>query len=165
VVQGRLADNTLTLDMSSSNRQGLKASADLTLPTEASATPFRIAIARKQPMRGRFSAQGEIRRSGTDHRRRAQPLGMVQTEGTLGGTLADPTASGQIAVSTGRFDDGATGLSLRDVALKANFTNGGVDVTEARGVDGHGGSVSGQGRMSLMREGVSSFKLDLKDFG
>jgi len=165
VVQGRLADNTLTLAMSSSNTQGLKASADLTLPTEASATPFRIAIARKQPMRGRFSAQGEIR-----------PLwdliiggerslsGMVQTEGTLGGTLADPTASGHIAVSTGRFDDGATGLSLRDVALKADFTNGGVDVTEARGIDGHGGSVSGQGRMSLMREGVSSFKLDLKDF-
>jgi translocation and assembly module TamB len=165
VVRGRLADSTLALDMSSSNAQGLKASANLVLPTEASATPFRIAIARKQPMRGRFSAQGEIR-----------PLwdlivggerslsGMVQTEGTLGGTLADPTASGQIAVSAGRFDDGATGLSLRDVAVKASFTNGGVDVTEARGVDGRGGSVSGQGRMSLMREGTSSFKLDLKDF-
>ncbi|MGH6965129.1 MAG: translocation/assembly module TamB domain-containing protein, partial [Phenylobacterium sp.] len=165
VVHGRLADSTLSLDMTSANAQGLKADANLTLPTEASATPFRIAIARKQPMRGRFSAQGEIR-----------PLwdlivggerslsGMVQTEGTLGGTLADPTASGQIAVSAGRFDDGATGLSLRDVAVRATFSNGGVDVTEARGVDGHGGSVSGQGRMSLMREGVSSFKLDLKGF-
>ena len=165
VVQGRLADSTLSLDMTSSNAQGLKANANLTLPTEASATPFRIAIARKQPMRGRFSAQGEIR-----------PLwdlviggerslsGIVQTEGTLGGTLADPVASGQVAVSGGRFDDGATGLSLREVAVKATFSNGGVDVTEARGVDGRGGSVSGQGRMSLMREGVSSFKLDLKGF-
>jgi translocation and assembly module TamB len=165
VVRARLADSTLNLDMTSSNAQGLKASADLTLPTEASATPFRIAIARKQPMRGRFSAQGEIR-----------PLwdliiggerslsGVVQADATLGGTLADPTASGHVEVASGRFDDGATGLSLREVAVKAAFSNGGVDVTEARGVDGHGGSLSGQGRMSLMREGVSSFRLDLKSF-
>ncbi len=165
VVNGRLADSQLTLDMSSSNRQGLQASANLVLPTEASASPFRVAIARKQPMRGRFSAQGQI-----------QPLwdlliggerslsGVVQTQGTLAGTLADPTASGEVAVSAGRFADGATGLSLRDVTLAATFTDGGVNVSQVSGVDGHGGSVSGQGRMSLMREGVSSFKLDLKDF-
>jgi translocation and assembly module TamB len=151
--------------MTSSNSQGLQASANLILPTEASASPFRIAIARKQPLRGRFAARGEVR-----------PLwdlliggerslsGMVQTEGTLGGTLADPTASGQMAVASGRFDDGATGLSLRDVVLKATFSDGSVNVAEAHGVDGRGGSVSGQGRMSLMREGVSSFKLDLKGF-
>ena len=165
VVHGRLADSTLILDTTASNAQGLKASANLVLPTAASASPFRLAIARKQPLRGRFAAQGEIR-----------PLwdlliggerslsGVVQTEGTLGGTLADPTASGQIAVASGRFDDGGTGLSLREVTLKATFAQGGVDVTEARGVDGRGGSVTGQGRMSLMREGVSSFKLDLKGF-
>ena len=165
VVHGRLADSAMTLDMTASNGQGLKASANLVLPTVASVSPFRIAIARKQPLRGRFAAEGQIR-----------PLwdlliggerslsGMVSTEGTLGGTLADPTATGQVAVVSGRFDDGATGLSLRDVALKATFAQGGVDVTEAHGVDGRGGSVSGQGRMSLMREGVSSFKLDLKGF-
>jgi translocation and assembly module TamB len=164
-VHGRLADSALSLDMTASNGQGLQASADLALPTEASATPFRIAIARKQPMRGKFSAVGEIR-----------PLwdlviggerslsGMVRTEGTLGGTLADPTASGQVTVASGRFDDGKTGLSLRNVALKATFADSAVNVTEASGVDGRGGSVSGQGRMSLMREGVSSFKLDLKGF-
>jgi translocation and assembly module TamB len=57
-----------------------------------------------------------------------------------------------------------TGLSLRNVALKANFARDAVDVTEASGVDGHGGSVAGVGRISLAREGVSSFRLDLKDF-
>ncbi|MDB5424933.1 MAG: hypothetical protein JWQ29_2349 [Phenylobacterium sp.] len=165
LVHGRLADSALTLDMTAANGQGLRASANLALPTEASAAPFRVAIARKQPLRGRFAAEGEVR-----------PLwdlliggerslsGMVRTEGTLGGTLADPTASGQVAVASGRFDDGGTGLSLRDVGLKATFAEGAVNVTEARGVDGHGGTVSGQGRMSLMREGVSSFKLDLKGF-
>jgi translocation and assembly module TamB len=116
-------------------------------------------------MSGRFSAQGEVR-----------PLwdllvggerslaGKVMAQGTLGGTLANPNANGQITVDGGRFDDGATGLSLRQVALKADFARDSVNVTSASGVDGHGGSVSGAGRISLAREGASSFRLDLKGF-
>ena len=99
------------------------------------AAPFRVAIARQKPkVRGQFAADGEVR-----------PLfdlliggerslsGRVRTEGTLGGTLAKPTATGDIAVEGGRFDDGATGLSLRNVALKADFTQAAVNVTEATG--------------------------------
>ncbi|MFN4177942.1 translocation/assembly module TamB domain-containing protein [Phenylobacterium sp.] len=165
LVRGRLADTTLSLEAQASNEQGLRATGDLMLPVEASAAPFRIAIARQQPMRGRFFAEGEV-----------QPLwdvlfggeralaGFVRTQGTLGGTLADPNAVGQISVERGRFDDGATGLSLRDVTLAADFTRNAVDVTQASGVDGHGGKVSGQGRISLLREGQSSFRLDLQGF-
>jgi translocation and assembly module TamB len=164
-VRGRLADSTLTLEAAATNSQGLTANGDLVLPTEASATPFRVAIARTRPMQGRFFADGEVR-----------PLfdllvggerslsGRVRTQGTLGGTLNSPAATGQIEVSNGRFDDGATGLSLRQVALKAGFAQNNVDVTEASGVDGHGGSARGSGRISLLREGISSFRLDLKGF-
>ena len=165
VVHGKLSDNLLTLDMVAANGSGLRANANVVLPTEASATPFRVAIARKRPLRGGFFAEGEVR-----------PLwdlliggerslsGKIKTDGILGGTLADPTATGQIAVDAGRFDDGGTGLSLRQVALRASFANDAVDVTQATAADGRGGTVSGQGRMSLMREGVSNFKLDLKGF-
>ena len=164
-LKARLADSTLTLDVATLNEQGLRANANFVLPAEASAKPFRVAIARQRPMRGRFFAEGEVR-----------PLwelviggeralaGFVRTEGTIGGTLADPNASGQVSVERGRFDDGGTGLSLRDVTLKAAFTQDAVNVTEARGVDGRGGQVSGQGRVSLLREGASSFRLDLKGF-
>lgn len=164
-LKARLGDSTLTLDLTTLNDQGLKANANFVLPAEASAKPFRIAVARQQPMHGRFFAEGEVR-----------PLwellvggeralaGFVRTEGTVSGTLADPRASGQVSVERGRFDDGGTGLSLRDVALKAAFTEDAVNVTEARGVDGHGGQLSGQGRVSLLREGASSFRLDLKGF-
>ena len=37
-------------------------------------------------------------------------------------------------------------------------------VTICPGVDGHGGSVMGSGRISLLRDGASSFRLDLKGF-
>jgi translocation and assembly module TamB len=165
VVRGKLSPEGLSLDMTAANAQGLSANASVVLPAEATAAPFRIAVVRTRPMSGRFAAQGEVR-----------PLwdllvggerslaGKVMTQGTLGGTLANPNASGQIAVEGGRFDDGATGLSLRSVALKADFARDEVNVTQASGVDGHGGSVSGTGRISLAREGASSFRLDLKGF-
>lgn len=165
VLSGKLADSTLTLDATATNGLGLKSNANVVLPTEASAAPFRLAIARQQPMSGKFFASGEIR-----------PLwdllvggerslsGQVQTQGTIGGTLADPQAVGGLTVTAGRFDDGATGLSLRNVVIDADFNHDAIDVNQASGVDGRGGSVSGSGRISLERQGVSSFRLDLRRF-
>ncbi|WP_334164757.1 translocation/assembly module TamB domain-containing protein [Phenylobacterium sp.] len=165
VVRGRLADSSLTLEASATNEQGLRATTYLVLPTEASAAPFRLAIARQRPMQGRFAAEGEVR-----------PLwdllvggerslsGQVSTAGTLGGTLAAPQAAGRITVTGGRFDDGQTGLSLRQVSLRADFAESAVNVTRATGVDAQGGSVAGAGRISLARNGVSSFRLNLDNF-
>jgi len=164
-LKARLADSTLTLDLATTNDQGLKANASFVLPAEASAKPFRVAIARQRPMSGRFFAEGEVRPLWELAIGGERALsGVVRTQGTVSGTLAEPRASGQVSVERGRFDDGGTGLSLRDVTLRAAFTEDAVNVVEARGVDGHGGEVSGRGQMSLLREGASSFRLDLKSF-
>ncbi|WP_374471411.1 translocation/assembly module TamB domain-containing protein [Phenylobacterium sp.] len=164
-VRGRLADSALTLEAAATNEQGLRATTYVVLPTEASAAPFRLAVARQRPMQGRFAAEGEVR-----------PLwdlliggersfaGQVSTVGTLGGTLAAPQAAGRITVADGRFEDGQTGLSLRQIALRADFADSAVNVTRVTGVDGHGGSVAGAGRISLARAGVSSFRLNLDNF-
>jgi translocation and assembly module TamB len=164
-VTGRLTDSALTLEASATNAQGLRANAAVVLPTAASAAPFRLAIARQQPMRGRFVADGEVRplwdllvggeRSLSGH---------VRTEGEIGGSLADPQLSGRVVVADGRFDDGLTGLSLRQVALEAAFAQEAVVVSKASGVDGRGGTVSGAGRISLAPAGISSFRLDLHRF-
>jgi translocation and assembly module TamB len=164
-LKGQLAGDELSLTLDATNGQGLKAGGSVALPVVATAAPFRVAIAREKPMRGQFLAEGEVR-----------PLfdllvggerslsGRVRTEGALGGTLNDPTATGAISVASGRFDDGGTGLSLRDVALNATFSRNAVDVTQATGIDGHNGTVAGSGRISLLRDGASSFRLDLKGF-
>ncbi|THD58461.1 MAG: translocation/assembly module TamB [Phenylobacterium sp.] len=165
VVHGKLTDGALALDMTAQNAQGLNASGNVVLPTEASAAPFRIAIASDRQIHGRFAAQGEVR-----------PLwdllvggerslaGKVVAEGSLGGTLSAPNAAGRVTVADGRFDDGVTGLSLRNVALTADFARDAVTVTQMTGVDGRGGSVAGTGTISLAREGASSLRLDLKGF-
>ncbi|HEY8617512.1 translocation/assembly module TamB domain-containing protein [Phenylobacterium sp.] len=164
-VRGRLADQSLTLEAAVTNEQGLRASSYVVLPTEASAAPFRLAIARQRPMQGRFAAEGEVR-----------PLwdlliggersfsGQVSTAGTLAGSLAAPQAAGRITVANGRFEDGQTGLSLRQISLRADFAESAMNVTRATGVDGQGGSVAGAGRISLARNGVSSFRLNLDNF-
>lgn len=164
-IHGRLSGDTLTLDATAGNGQQLTATTSLVLPAVASAAPFRVGLDRERALSGRFAADGEVR-----------PLfdlliggerslsGRVRTEGQLVGTLAHPAAHGQITVQNGRFDDGLTGLSLRGVAMKAAFDQDSVDVSEASGVDGRGGSVTGSGRISLEREGASSFKLNLQRF-
>jgi translocation and assembly module TamB len=164
-LKARISGDSLILDAAVANGQGLKANANLVLPAETSASPFRIAIARTRPMHGTFFADGEVK-----------PLwdllvggertlsGHVHTEGSLGGSIADPTAVGTASVQGGQFNDGSTGLALRDVVLKASFAHAAIDVTQATGSDGHGGTLGGSGRISLARNGVSSFRLDLKGF-
>lgn len=164
-LNAQLDETSLTIKATGSNAQGLTAAADITLPAESSASPFRIALNRTKPIKGDFSADGEVR-----------PLwdllvggertlsGHVKTSGSISGTLADPRAVGQASVDGGRFTDAATGLVLRDVQLKADLADNAVSVSEATGADAKGGSVTGGGRISLLRNGASTFKLDLHGF-
>lgn len=163
--QVRLAGDSVLLDADVTNAQGLRANAKLTLPSEASASPFRIAINRTRPMSGTFFADGEVKPLwdllvGGER----ELAGHVRMQGTLAGTLADPRATGEAQVDGGRFADGATGLVLTDVVLRATLANNEVNIVQATGADGHGGALSGAGRLSLLRNGVSTFKLDLRGF-
>lgn len=164
-LKARLAGNELAIDAAATNEQGLRANANVVLPAEASAAPFRVALHRQRPMRGRFFADGEIRPLwdlliGGER----ELAGRVRLEGELGGSLSDPKSTGRAVVAGGRFSDGATGLLLRDVSLTASFADRIINVTEASGRDGNGGRLAGAGRISLQPQGVSTFRLDLANF-
>ncbi|MFZ5670050.1 MAG: translocation/assembly module TamB domain-containing protein [Pseudomonadota bacterium] len=164
-VKAVLNDQTLNVEATATNAGGLRSQATLALPVQASAAPLRLAIARQRPMQGRFSAAGEIK-----------PLwdlliggerslaGDVDMAGTIGGTLADPRLAGQANLKSGSFDDGVIGLKLRDMELTAYLADNAIDVSGFKAVDGRGGQLSGAGRISLLRDGVSSFLIALKDF-
>jgi translocation and assembly module TamB len=164
-INGVLRDNLMTIKATSSNSLGLQAQAEVTVPTEASAKPFRLAIDRTRQVRGQFSAKGEVKPLwdllGSSER---SVSGMIDAEGQLAGTLADPRLTGRASFEGGRVDDGQTGLSLRDVIVRVALADNAIDVSQVSGGDGQGGAVSGSGRISLAREGLSSFKLDLKGF-
>lgn len=164
-LKARLDGDEIQLKADVTNEHGLKANADLVLPAESSASPFRIAIVRTRPMKGTFFADGEVKPLwdllvGGER----ELAGHVRLQGTLAGTLADPRAVGQAEVDGGRFTDSGTGLVLTDVVLRATLANNEVNIVQATGADGHGGTLAGSGRVSLLRDGASTFKLDLKNF-
>ncbi len=164
-IRGALRDSQMTISATSSNSQGLQARAEVTLPTEASAKPFHLAIDRRRQVRGQFAAQGEIKPLwdllGSSER---SVSGRIDAEGELAGTLADPRLTGRASLEGGRVDDGQTGLSLRDVVVRAALADNAIDVSQVSAGDGQGGTMAGSGRISLARGGLGSFKLDLKGF-
>ncbi len=164
-IHGDLTDSRLTIVADGDNRQGLKAEANLVLPVEASAKPLRLMVDKKRGVQGRFSAQGEIKPlwnllMGADR----SLSGRINLQASLGGTLADPRLLGSATLDNGGFEDGQTGLRLKNVTLRSAMADNAIDVSQAIGEDGQGGSISGAGRISLARDGVGSFKLDLKGF-
>nr|MBA3812122.1 translocation/assembly module TamB domain-containing protein [Caulobacteraceae bacterium] len=165
LIKASLTEGAIAIDASLGNGRGLEAQGQVTLPAEASAAPFRIAINRKRPMHGRFAIDGELKplwdlAMGGE----CSLAGRAVISGTLGGTLADPRALGTASLDNGRFQDFGTGLKLEAVTLRATLADNAVDVGRFSGADGARGSVFGSGRVSLLRGGVSNFRLDLKAF-
>ncbi|HJV40757.1 translocation/assembly module TamB domain-containing protein [Caulobacter sp.] len=164
-IHGDLTDSQLTIVADGDNRQGLKAEANLVLPVEASARPLRLMINKKRGVQGQFSAKGELKPLWDLLMGPERSLsGRINLQASLGGTLADPRLLGQATLDDGGFEDGQSGLRLRKVTLRSALADNAIDVSQAIGEDGQGGSVSGAGRISLARDGVGSFKLDLKSF-
>jgi translocation and assembly module TamB len=164
-VHGDLTDRLLTIIADGDNRQELKAEANLALPVEASASPLRLMIDKKRGVRGTFSAQGEIKPLWDLLLGPERSLsGKINLQASLGGTLADPRLIGQATLDNGGFEDGQSGLRLRNVTIRSALADNAIDVSQVIGEDGQGGSISGAGRISLARDGIGNFKLDMKSF-
>ncbi len=164
-VRADLAGSRLRLIAAATNAQGLKSDLQLDLPAAASAAPFRVAIDRTRPMRGDFSAEGELRPLwdllvGGDQRL----SGRVSTQGTLAGTLNAPKLLGHAAIAGGRYQNYAVGLDLQQFAVNADFGQDAVRIGQLQGSDGRKGTLSGSGDIGLARGGGSNFALKLNHF-
>jgi translocation and assembly module TamB len=165
LVTAQLSAGQAILDAQLGNTAGLASKAHLVLPVAAAAAPFHLAVLRTAPMKGEFSADGEIKPLwdlllGGDR----ELAGQAHAQATLSGTLADPQAQGEARVANGQFTDSASGLKLRGVTLNATLAQDAVEVSQLSGQDGAGGQIAGQGRISLERAGASSFRLNLQRF-
>ena len=164
-VKANLAGSRLAVAATATNQAGGRASVDLDLPVEASAAPFRIAIAATRPMTGRFDVDGEIEPVWQLLFGGSRTLGGRATaHGTIAGTLNDPSFTGQASLADGRFEDSGTGLKLRNVAAQADLAQDVISVRSFTAADAKSGTVSGQGRFGLAKGGVSTLTLNLKAF-
>lgn len=164
-VSAVLSNDRIRLGAEATNSQGLKSRVDLTLPAEAAADPLRIAVVRTKGVSGSFSADGELRSLwdllvGGDR----TLAGHLVTQGKMAGTLNDLKIEGDATLSKGRFQDAPSGLVLQNLEVQARFADNQLDVTRFTGADQGKGVASGDGRISLLREGGSSFQLKLTRF-
>ena len=142
-----------------------KANVSVILPAEASAAPFRIAVARTRPMEGRFDANGELKPIWDLFFGGEQSLGgALSAQGAIGGTLDTPKLTGHATLASGRFEDSGTGLKLRNLTADVDLSQTQVDVQRFSGTDAKAGTVSGSGSFSLAAGGASTLTLDVKGF-
>ena len=166
-IRAQLADQRLTIDASGGGSQagGGRATVNVVLPTEASAAPFRIAVNETRPIDGRFSADGEL-----------QPIwdlffggdrtlgGRLTAQGTLTGTLNDPRMVGHAALTGGKLEDAGTGLKLRNLAANVDLNDNIVSVQSVTASDAKAGTLTGEGRVSLVKGGSSTLTLNVHGF-
>ncbi|WGM30441.1 translocation/assembly module TamB domain-containing protein [Brevundimonas sp. NIBR11] len=164
-VTATLVNDTLRIQANAAGTDAVRATADVTLPVEASAAPLRLAIARTRPMSGEVDVQGQI-----------QPIwdvffggertlaGQVDGSATLGGTLAAPLINGRLNLENGRFRDNGVGLTLDDMTLNSRFDDTTALIQTFTATDGSGGTVSGDGRIGLREGSGSNFELALTRF-
>lgn len=161
-----LAGSRITLDASASGAGAAdKASLNLVLPAVAAAAPFRIAIARTQPIAGRFQVDGELQPIWDLFFGGEQSMGGALTaRGAIEGTLNSPKLTGHANLAQGRFEDAVTGLKLKNLAADVELSETQVDVRQFAGQDAKSGTVSGAGQFSLAAGGESTLTLNVKNF-
>ncbi len=160
-----LAAGRLDITAALQNQAGGRANLTLALPAESSAEPFRVALAETRPMTGRFDVEGEVAPIWELMFGEERTLGgQVNAQGDIGGTMDEPEVVGHATLANGVFEDSATGLKLRNVAVNAEMSQSVITVHSFTGADSKAGSLSGQGQISLAKGGQSSLVLTLQGF-
>src|SRR5690606_22231899 len=143
----------------------VQATADVSLPVEASAAPLRLAIARTRDMSGQVAIRGQIQPIWDLFLGGAQSLsGQVNGQATLAGTLNAPRLNGRLDLEQGAFRDSATGLRLESVTLASRFNDSQAVIERFQATDGLKGEVSGSGDLGLRQGSPSTLQLELTRF-
>jgi translocation and assembly module TamB len=160
-----LSDNILRLRAQANDGTAVQATADVSLPVEASAAPLRLAIARTRDMSGQVAIRGQIQPIWDLFLGGAQSLsGQVNGQATLAGTLNAPRLNGRLDLEQGAFRDSATGLRLESVTLASRFNDSQAVIERFQATDGLKGEVSGSGDLGLRQGSPSTLQLELTRF-
>ena len=160
-----LTDNVLRIRAQANDGTAVQASADVSLPVEASAAPLRLAVARTRDMSGQVAVNGQIQPIWDLFFGGAQSLsGQVAVRASLGGTLTEPRLNGRMDLTQGAFRDGATGLRLEGVTLASRFDDSQAVIERFEAADGVKGTVTGSGNLGLRQGSGSTLRLELTRF-
>lgn len=91
--------------------------------------------------------------------------GQLQANVSVAGTLERPTVSGGFTMANAAYDHGETGLALRDISARGDFSDTNARITGLTATDGQGGRLTGEGNInwaSDVRGGVNISAVNLR---
>lgn len=160
-----LRNNNLELKTDLHNQQGVSASANTILPVINSVKPLNLAIIRTAPISGQFAANGDVRPISDLIFVGERILnGNINTKGTINGTINKPDVKGDFALKDGSYYEPSIGLAMKDLTLSGLINSNIVDINNFSANDGHGGSVSGTGKIITGDATNSDFNVDIRKF-
>lgn len=149
-LDGRWANQRLDVTGTLSGMPGQPADLRVALPLRLDAQTLAVSVPPNQPMSGRLAWSGNIGALWPLVPQVGNQLsGPTELAVSIGGTPANPDASGSFRLSNGTFENLISGTLLRDLTLALTFTPDRIVVSELSATDGGNGRLSAQGEAAL----------------
>ena len=160
-------DGVLKVQMTADEGGGRLVEAGLTVPLQASLSPFSIDLSQHGNMKGHAAASLDLASLpgwlSLDGQRIS---GRLEADLSIEGTVADPRIAGEMRVREGAYELLRTGSVFRDVDVLLRVNGKEVILEHARATDGNGGRLEVEGVcQTLPKQGFPfNGRLAMKDF-
>ncbi len=153
-LNGVLSSKALVLTAESTYGPDLKASAAGRLPVIASQGSI-VLLDRKRPLEGLIDVNGDLAALRLIALAYGHDIGgNLNSRTRISGTLEQTVTQSSVQISDGVYEYGATGLSLMNVEVDAQYTDDILTLT-GNGVGTEGGSLEVSGRLAEAEAGIS----------
>jgi translocation and assembly module TamB len=156
-----LAERRLGAELRASGLTAEPIVAELDLPLVVELQPFVFALPEDGEIGGRLDAALDLATVTEFVDLPDQSLsGAFRAQLSLGGTLAEPLVGGDVTLDNGRYDNGMTGTTLRNVTLRAEARQRQLTIVEVTATDGGRGRITGEGAVAI--EPLAAFPFELE---
>ncbi len=137
--EGILDAGTLALTATVEGPEDARLTAEGRLPVRLAVSPFELVVPAEKPVSATVSGRGDLAALlapfvGDPH----EISGNLDLHMEVSGNVAQPRTNGDFRVTTGRYENIATGTLLREIDVEARFAGDRLNIVRATGLAGDG---------------------------
>ncbi|MFO7965885.1 MAG: translocation/assembly module TamB domain-containing protein [Desulfobacterales bacterium] len=160
-VDGRYADDALSVILSAAGLEDMAISAEIRAPVRIAVSPENFITEPRGDLEGRLFGQvGLDNLPAVWHLENQDLAGSLTADLDVSGSFGAPRLSGAVRLENGKYENLKNGILLREVRVSAEMAGREIVLEEFAATDGEDGRISAGGRVVLDR--ASHFPLDLK---
>lgn len=135
----------------------------LDIPLDLSISPYMLSVNRDEEIKGNISGKANLDTiSSVMEMRDQQFSGLMDIDFDIGGSFNRPEITGYTTLSRGFYENIHTGTVLREIELDITSESREFQVRNFRAIDGRGGEIKGNGRISIISEKNFPYSVDLR---